>query len=378
MKLPNYVQLWKRSKIFQSKNSGRGDGSLFLSILLLSVVGVITVYNASVAVALKTHGNQWFFALEQLRYLFFGFIVFFLTQHVDYKLYSKFALPFMFGTLFLLILVFLPGVGVRAYGASRWLNLGLLTVQPSEIAKFTVVVYLATWLARPERGRLGAFLLLLSIIMGLIILQPNLSTALIVLGIGFSMYYVSGAPLRQFMILVPVLLIGVVFLAIASPYRLQRVLTFIDPNRDPQGASYQIRQGLLAFGLGGVTGVGLGNSKQKYEYLPEVQTDSIIAIVAEETGFLGFCLFNFLYAFIIWRGFTIASLAPNMQAKLIVIGITMWFSIQTIMNLSANVALIPLTGVPLPLVSVGGSSLIILLAAFGVVINISKHSTIKK
>ena len=209
-------------------------------------------------------------------------------------------------------------------------------------------------------------------VVGLIVLEPDLGTAVIIVGIAVALYFLSGAPVSHFLALIPVLLICIGALAIFSPYRFSRILTFVNPDRDPLGASYQIKQVLLALGSGGVTGVGIGNSRQKYEYLPEANTDSIFAIIGEEVGYIGALIVISVYLFIVWRGFRIARYAPDPFGRLIALGISIWFGIQTCINLSAMVALIPLTGIPLPLISYGGSSLIILMIAFGILLNISR------
>jgi len=272
-----------------------------------------------------------------------------------------------------LVAVFVPGMGVRALGAHRWLNFGFFILQPAELAKLVLIIYLSAWFSKVEKGKLIAFLLLLGIIIGLVIIEPDLGTAIIILSIALILYFLSGAPFIQFLLLFPILLIGVSGLAIIAPYRFRRLTTFFNPESDPLGASYQIRQVLFALGSGGWFGVGIGKSRQKYQYLPEANTDSIFAIIGEEVGFIGAIFVVVSFLFLVWRGFKIAKGAADPFGKLLALGISSWVGIQTIINLAAMVALLPLTGVPLPLVSYGGSSLIILLSAFGILLNISKH-----
>ncbi|MEK7074022.1 MAG: putative peptidoglycan glycosyltransferase FtsW, partial [Patescibacteria group bacterium] len=291
---------------------------------------------------------------------------------LPYGIFRRFAVPLLIGTLALLLAVFIPGFGVRALGAHRWLNFGIFIVQPAELAKLTMVIYLAAWFSTKERGRLLAFLLLIGMVAGLVVIEPDLGTAVTILGTALALYFVSGAPVMHFAALIPVLLAAVGGLAVAQPYRLRRVLTFLNPDADPLGSSYQIRQVLLALGSGGLFGVGLGKSRQKYEYLPEANTDSIFAILGEETGFVGTTIVVLLFLFLVWRCFKIARRIDEPFGKMLVLGIGSWIGIQTFINIGSMVAVLPLTGVPLPLISYGGSNLVITLGALGIVYNVSK------
>ncbi|MFZ5844868.1 MAG: FtsW/RodA/SpoVE family cell cycle protein, partial [Patescibacteria group bacterium] len=214
---------------------------------------------------------------------------------------------------------------------------------------------------------------LLAMVVGLVIAEPDLGTAVVIIATAVVLYFLSGAPIPHLLVLVPLLVGGVVILAVISPYRLSRLVTFLNPESDPLGSSYQIRQALLGLGSGGFWGVGIGKSRQKFEYLPEANTDSIFAIIGEEVGFLGATLLILLFWLLVWRGFRIGRMAPDQFGRLLALGISSWIGIQTAINLAANVALVPLTGIPLPLISYGGSSLIVVLAALGIVANISRH-----
>ncbi len=207
-------------------------------------------------------------------------------------------------------------------------------------------------------------------VVGLVLLEPDLGTSIIIVAIAILLYFAAGAPVWHFGIIIPVLAIGVLGLAVLSPYRMARLTTFLHPERDTQGSSYHIHQALLALGSGGWFGVGIGQSRQKYEYLPEANTDSIFAIIGEEIGFIGAIGVILVFIFLCWRGFRIAKRAPDVFGRLLALGITSWIAVQTIINLSAMVALMPLTGVPF--ISYGGSSLIILFAGVGILLNISK------
>lgn len=332
------------------------------------------VYDSSVAIALRDFQDPYRFLREQGKWVVLGLAAFTVFSRIRYTVWQNIAVPMLLGTLILLLAVFIPGLGVRALGAHRWLNLGFTVLQPAEIAKFTLTMYLSVWLAKREKGRLPAFLLLVSSLAGLVVLEPDLGTASIIVGIAFILYFLSGASIRQFLLLIPIggIILGI--LAFTSPYRLQRIMTFLNPESDPLGSSYQIRQAIISLGSGGVFGVGLGKSRQKYEYLPEANTDSIFAILGEEMGFIGSVTLIGLYVGLLSRIFSIAKHTSNEQARLYVYGVGSWIGLQTLINLASMVALFPLTGVPLPLISYGGSNLVITLGALGIVHNISRTS----
>lgn len=345
---------------------------MLVAVVVLSLFGILMVYDSSVAIAIRDFGNQYYYLRDQLKWLGVGFAALTVFSFIDYHRWYKIALPILVVTLLLLLAVFLPGIGIRALGAHRWINFGFFVLQPAELAKLALVIYLSAWFSFRERKRLTAFVLLVSMVVGLVLLEPDLGTSVIIVAIALLLYFSSGAPVLHFAAIIPVLVAGVLVLSIMSPYRMARLTTFLHPDRDPLGSSYHIRQVLLGLGSGGWFGVGIGQSRQKYEYLPEANTDSIFAIIGEETGFVGSTAVILMFVFASWRGFRIAKRARDGFGRLLAIGITSWISLQTIINLSAMVALLPLTGVPLPFISYGGSSLIIMLAAVGIVLNISR------
>ncbi len=349
------------------------DRWLLVIVGILSLFGILMVYDASVAIAIRDFADQYHFLKDQFRWFIIGWFVLGFCTLFDYHKWYKFALPLLGITIVLLLAVFLPGVGVRALGANRWINLGLFTFQPAELAKFSIVVYLAAWFSVKEKGRFLAFLILLFMVFSLVIIEPDMGTATIILLIALSLYFFSGAPLWHFGTLLPVLAVGFIGLAIISPYRMQRLTSFINREHDPLGASYQIRQVLLSLGSGGVFGLGLGQSRQKYEYLPEANTDAIFAIVGEELGFVGAVGVIGFYTLLLWRGFQIAKEVPDRFGQLLAAGVTSWIGIQATLNLTAMVALLPLTGIPLPLISYGGSSLVSVLAGLGILLNVSRQ-----
>lgn len=355
-------------------NTASPDWVFIGLVIVLSGFGLLMVYDSSVAIAIRDFHNQYYYLMEQLKWVVLGFVVFSIASLVDYRVFKKLAFPMLIGTIVLLLIVFLPGVGIKALGAKRWINLGFTVLQPAELAKLTLVIYLSAWFSMKEKRRLTAFLLLLGMIAGLIVLEPDLGTTLVIVATAMTMYFFSGAPVRQFAYVVPILIIAVLALAVSSPYRFKRMTTFLNPENDPQGASYHIRQATIALGSGGFFGVGLGKSRQKYEYLPEANTDSIFAIIGEETGFIGATSLLAVFFMLIARGFQIARRIEESFGRFLALGITSWFAYQVILNIAAIVALVPLTGVPLPLISYGGSSLIVVLTGLGILVNISKFS----
>lgn len=334
------------------------------------------IYDASSFVAFKDFGDKYHYIKDQIFWaiLGFGFLTFF--SIFDYHKLYNLSLPIIILAIALLIMVFIPGLGVYVLGARRWVDFNFFVVQPSEFVKLGLAIYLAAWFSKPEKGRFFSFMLLLGLVFTLIILEPDLGTATIVLSEALAIYFLSGANILHFLALLPVVVAGIIALIKFEPYRANRLATFLNFNDSPQAYSYHVKQILIALGAGGVTGVGIGNSLQKYAYLPESTTDSIFAIVGEEFGFIGATLLVFLFMIIISRGFYIASRARDNFGKLLAGGISTYLGVQTIINLASQTALLPLTGVPLPFISYGGSALIVSLCAIGILLNISKQSHI--
>ena len=352
------------------------DRSFIIIVLGISVFGLLAVFNSSVVLGFRDFNNQYHFIEDQAVYLIFGLVLMLIVSRINYRWWYKAAVPLLVITIILLLVVFVPGIGIKAYGAKRWISLGFINLQPTEIAKLSLIIYLSAWFSYKEKGRFLPFLVLVGIVVTLIVLQPDLGTAIIITLIAAVLYFVSGAPLVQFGLLIPLIAFGVAILTIIAPYRMTRLLTFLNPDMDPLGSSYHIRQILIALGSGGWFGLGLGKSRQKYEYLPEANTDSIFAVIAEEIGFIGSSILVFGYMFMIYRAFLIARSSPDRFGQLLGTGIATWIAVQTIINLSSMVVLLPLTGVPLPLISYGGSNLISLLIGIGVLLNISTYKTV--
>lgn len=345
---------------------------LFALTVSLLILGIIAVYNASVVEAYRDFGNKYHFVFQQLKWSTIGLTAFFVASRIPPSVYKKFALPFFVFTLILMVLVLIPGIGNKLQGARRWISVGSFTLQPSEPLKLGLILYLAAWLEKPKP--LGSFLLILGVVIGLTMLQPDLGTAIILATTGFLMFYLSGAQLFQLTgLAIGGGLVGA-FMVLSSSYRRARLTTFLDPTKDPLGASYHINQVLLAIGSGGLTGVGLGKSRQKHQYLPEATTDSIFAVIGEELGFIGAIILIMLLLGLILLAFKIAEKSKGKFEQLLAAGIAGWISAQFLLNLSAMVALVPLTGIPLPLISYGGSSLISTLAALGILSSIARST----
>lgn len=307
----------------------------------------------------------------------------YIVSKIKYSFWQKISVPFFILTLALLVMVLIVGVGVNYQGASRWIQLGPISFQPSEIAKIGMIIYLAAWLKskgseiQDLKKGLIPFLMILGLIAILIIIQPDIGTLGVIIMTALVMFYISGAPLRY---IAGILLGGVALLGLLiklEPYRMNRLTAFLDPSVDPQGISYQINQALLAVGSGGIFGLGLGHSRQKFNYLPEPVSDSIFAIISEELGMIGgVILLCFFIAFAL-RGYRIARYAPDEFSRLMAVGITSWIVFQALVNIMSILKLMPLTGIPLPFISYGSTSLVFTLVGVGILLNISRYARMK-
>lgn len=339
-------------------------------VVLLSAFGLVMIYNASSVEAMRDFADKYYYLKNQAVWFLIGMVALFFFSFFDHRRLEKIAPILFFLNILLLLVVLIPGIGSKVFGARRRINLGFFAFQPAEMMKLSLVLYLASWLK--ERRSILPFLLLISLILGLIVSEPDLGTAVVIIATAFALYFVAESSWFKPLFLVLLGVASFLFLSFSSPYRRERFLTFLNPARDPLGSSYHIRQILIGLGSGGLLGKGLGYSRQKYEYLPEATTDSIFAVIAEETGFLGSLVLIGAFLFFSLRGASIAQKAPCLFSRLLAIGIVFWLSLQYLINLSAMVALIPLTGIPLPFISYGGSALVIALSGVGVLLNISR------
>lgn len=365
-----------------SRRSWHQPDYVYLGLIaVLLVVGLVVLSSASSVLGFTQYGDSLHYLKKQVLALAIGIVAFLITFNIDYHVWRRWAVPIMMVTVILLLLVFVPGIGPALLGAHRWLVLGPILFQPSEVAKLSFIIYLAAWFERRDhiignfRQGLVPFLVALAVIGGLVLLQPDLGTTLIIILIAITLFFSAGGSIRH---LAGLLLLGVVLGALAiklAPYRAARFTVFLNPAADPQGIGYHIQQAWLAIGSGGWFGLGLGHSRQKFNYLPEPAGDSIFAIMAEELGFLFAIGFIITWLALTLRGLKLSRFAPDRFGQLVAIGITVWLAFQTFLNIGALSGLLPLTGIPLPLMSNGGSAMIVTLTAIGVLMNISRQTT---
>ncbi len=370
-----------RTKLNKPLKEAKGDISLLVAVELLAILGCIFIYSASNYSALATYNDAYYFVKKQAIGVGLGSVAMILAGIFDYKKLKKFALPLCLISVILLCLVFVPGLGVENYGAKRWIGLGGVTLQPSEIAKFALILFSATYIAnKPERIKTLKGILPVLIFGGilcvLIIIEPNMSITMCVALLMLCILFVSGMKIKHFIFIILPILIGGVLLILIEPYRLKRLSAFLDPWSNPKGEGYQLLQSLYALGSGGWFGVGLFNSRQKYAFLPFAESDFILSVIGEEIGFIGLVLFFSLLGFIIFRGVRIASKSKDVFGFILAVGITMIFGIQTVINALVVTGSIPPTGLSLPLVSSGNTSIIIFMAEMGVLYNISKSNVL--
>lgn len=345
----------------------------FLGIaLLLAFLGALAVADASAPLAQAHFGDSFFFVKQHLMWLALGLVAMAIVSKVPYILWKKYSVPLFFISIALLVVVLIPGVGSKFLGARRWISLGFTSFQPAEIAKFSIALYFAR--LTEARKELKTFLICLALVAGLIMLQPDLGTTLIVVGIGMLQLFISGVPIKKFVQVIGGGALAVLALIMMSDYRRQRLLTYLSHTEDADGVSYHVNQVLIALGSGGLFGVGLGQSRQKYLFLPESATDSVFAVIAEEIGFIGSAGLILLFIFFLYKGIQIARNAPDTFSMLLAGGIVCWLAIQFFLNISSMVALTPLTGVPLPFFSYGGTSLTLIMVGVGILLQISRYA----
>lgn len=352
---------------------------LFGITLLISLIGIFLLYESSSYNALIQIGDKYHFVKYQLVWLALGIFLCLLVSAFPYKRFFNLSLPSFVFTIFLLMLVFFPGIGLDLKGSHRWINLKYFVFQPSELLKITLTLYLAAWMSGKEKNRLLSFLIIFIGCLSLIALQPDLGSAVVVSCTSLALYFLSGARVREMLfITLFVFVLGLVFIKMES-YRVARFSAFRQfDEQNLLSASYHVRQIIIALGSGGLTGIGLGKSIQKYAYLPESSTDSIFPILSEEAGFIGSIALISLFLLQFFLGFLIATRVKDNFGKLLGLGIMIFLTVQTLVNLASQVVLIPLTGVPLPFISYGGSSMVINFFAIGILLNISRYATFHK
>ena len=359
----------------------RCDVGLVIVTMILLTLGLIMVLSASAPSAFRLEGDSYFYFKKQALFAIIGVIIMFLVSRVDYKIYSSkwIANGLMGIALFLLILVLIPGVGITINDATRWINIGI-QFQPSEIMKIALIIFMAYRISKDPKklqnfwSGFMPYIGLIGIIAVLLLLEPHMSATVIMVVIVGTILLVGGVKLWHIGIFIPPALIAGFVLSKVSEYRWKRIVIFTDPWQDPLGDGWQIIQSLYAIGSGGFFGVGLGQSTQKYMYIPEPHNDFIFSIWAEEMGLFGVLIVMVLFAIFIWRGIMISIKAPDLFGSLVAIGITVMIGIQAVFSIAVVSSSMPVTGIPLPFFSYGGTALVILLACVGILLNISRKA----
>ncbi len=346
----------------------------------LLTVGLIMVYSASAVWADYKFNDSFFFAKRQMLFAGVGIIAMFFIMNIDYWTWRTWSKVILIVCFVLLVLVLIPGIGNVRNGSRSWIGVGAFSVQPSEFMKIAMIAYLAKFLSENQKAitsfkkGLVPSLGLVFLAFGLIMLQPDLGTGTVMVGTSVVIIFIAGARISHFVGLGLLGVAGFVGLIASAPYRIKRITSFLDPWQDPLGSGFQMIQSLYAIGPGGLFGLGLGQSRQKFFYLPEPQTDFIFAILAEELGFIGGSLILLLFSLLLWRGIRIALGAPDLFGTFLATGIIAMIAIQVMINIGVVTGLMPVTGITLPFLSYGGSSLTLMLMAVGVLLNISRHS----
>lgn len=372
-----------RSQWHTLRPLGQPDFGFVLTGLTLALLGLLMVASSSIEVASDRHGSPFSFAIKHGIFLVIALGAGAITFMVPTKWWYRSATLFLVFSLVLLALVLIPGIGLEVKGARRWLDLGVINLQPSEVAKFTMMLYLAAYLVRrleEVRTQFMGFLkpmAVVGLIAALLLAEPDFGTLMLIVLAVMGVLLLAGAPFNQYLMIGAAVVVGLAALAIIEPYRIQRFNVLLDPWDDRLGAGYQITQALLAFGRGGWFGLGLGNSVQKLFYLPEAHTDFVFAILAEELGLIGALSILGLMSILVWRGLLIGRRAERDGrhfAAYLCYGLVLIIGLQMLVNLAVNVGIAPTTGLTLPLMSYGGSSLVVTMASLGVIARISADS----
>lgn len=366
----------------------QSDYILIWTLIIIIVLGLLMLFTSSIVISKERtknlenpEGSTTYYFFHQILFgLIPGIILAYFFSKFSLNIYKKISIFALILAITTLVFIFIPSLQVRAGGATRWLEIGSFTFQPSEFAKLALIIYFAALFEKKSRDNeiknfkkgVVPFLIIISIIGVLLILQPDMGTLGVLSFISLLMFFAAGGKFSHIFLLI---ILGFIVLIIGIqifPYQAQRIFTFFNPQKDIQGISYQLNQSLIAIGSGGIFGVGIGNGLQKYNYLPQPIADTIFSVWGEETGFIGCLLVVILYLILAWRGLIISKRAPTKFSQLLAIGITSWILIQAFLNIMAVLGLIPFTGLPLPFVSYGGTALIMALGAMGILINISK------
>ncbi len=348
---------------------------LVVIALILSLVGLVFVFEASSIRALQAFGDSFHYLKLQMRWLLIGSLAMWFFSMFSYQKLFRLGFPILLATYALLLIVLIPGIGSRVGGTRGWIDLGIVTVQPSELARLALILYLSSWFTKKEFSFMG-FALIMGSLIGLLLLQPDLGASIIIASLGIALYVLAGKKAKSLFLFLPVGAVALVGLIMAAPYRLRRIAAFLDPSQDPLGVGFHVNQILISLSEGGIFGRGFGASRQKYLFLPEAHTDSIFAIIGEEMGFAGSFVLIMLYAFFLYKLYQLYNAVTDQFGKLLIGGIFVYFAMQIMVNLGGMVNIIPLTGVTLPFISYGGNSMIISFVFLGIALNVAK--TVKK
>ena len=351
---------------------------LFISVILLSIFGLIMIYSSSTVWASFKYNNPYKYVINQGIFLVIGIILMICISKIDYHIYEKYSNKILLFCLFLLILVLIPGIGTVRNGSRSWFGIASFGIQPSEFTKLGLIIFTSKYLVNNNmksfKKGLLPILIIVFIVFALIMLQPDFGTGTIIVMSIMGLLFIGGMNIGFISKSAIIGIVGIIILILIAPYRLQRILSFLDPWSDPLGSGFQIIQSLYAIGPGGLLGMGFGNSIQKHFYLPEPQTDFIFSIISEEFGFMGVFVISSLFLTLIISGFMISKKQIDLFGKYLSYGITFQIAFQAILNLMVVVGLIPVTGVTLPFLSYGGSSLLITLCSVGIILNISRNT----
>jgi len=369
----------------KSKKTYHFDYILAIVVAILVILGILVLASVSATFSQEKFGRTTYYLFHQMIYgLALGIVLGFIAFKIKLSILKKWAWLFILINLIFMVLVFIPGLGIVAGGAPRWMNLGFVSFQPSEFLKLTFIFYLSAWLASRTKKKsfkktkkelkftLIPFLIIIGIITILLTKQSDVSTLGIIILVAALMYFSASTPLWHSILIILISLGGFLALVKIAPYRMMRFRIFLGSVKDPMGMGYQIKQALIAIGSGGILGLGLGMSSQQFGFIPQTMSDSIFAIFAEETGFIGSLILIFLFLVLFWRGFRISKRSSDKFSQLFAIGISSWICIQAFINIGAMIGILPLTGIPLPFISYGGSHMVAELIGVGILLNISK------
>ncbi|MFC1678334.1 putative lipid II flippase FtsW [Patescibacteria group bacterium] len=359
------------------------DKSLIYSIVLIILFGLVSLSSASSIFSYTKYGDAYYLFKHQLFGMTLGFLAFWYFSRVDYHYWKKYAFTFLIVSIGLLLLVFIPALRPDWGHARSWIEIFGMSLQPSELVKISFLLYLAAWLEQRKdelhdvSQGIGPFVIILGLIAFLMLLQPDIGTLSIIAITSLIVYFVGGGSMKHILIIVMIAIIIFSIMIIIKPYQQDRFKCLFNPDYSKQDICYQTNQSLIAVATGGLWGRGIGESRQKYLYLPEVSSDSIFAVISEEIGLIFSSILIFIYFYIFYRGYLIAKYAPDDFGKILAIGIVSWVAIQAIINIGGIINILPMTGVPLPFISYGGSAILAAMVAVGILVNISKQTKIK-